>query len=162
MTPIIVALSLAILVILAMRAGLAIIRRYENRYESYAAAANEFYTAADRLIDNPNTPDDVLKFVGEMNESINFPHTALIFAQAMQRRRRIKNDRAARFDLRTMPQDIVADFVLAFGNWIDAISYRGMIFGPIFRAYLDAPSVERETAAVARKIQHKQALAAAA
>lgn len=159
MTNLLLAILMIVVIGLILRAGVLLIRMYTLRYELYREHANVFYEAADRLLDNPNTPEDVVKFVGEMNSTINFPEAAMAFVFFMRRNRRMI-DRSAvkgkpRFDLRSMPQDVVADFVIAFENWIEAMAYRGMTWGPVFKAYLDAPTVEAKAKAVAEKSHQK-------
>lgn len=157
MTGLVIALAVAAAIVLLMRLGLALVRRYQARYAAYAEYANEFYAASDRLIDNPDTPDDVIEFVGLMNESINFPHAALVFVRLMQKRRG-KRHGDPMFNLRTMPQSMVADFVIAFDSWVNAIASRGMFWGPIFKMYLDAGAIESKAKDVAA-ISHRRTVA---
>lgn len=159
MTSLVMTLALIVVVALALRVGLALVRRYQARYVAYADAANEFYVAADRLVDNPDTPREVLDFLDLMNESINFPHSALFFVRLMQKRGHNRGGRPT-IDIRTMPQSTVADFVIAFNAWISAMAYRGMFWGPIFKAYLDAPSVEAKAPEVVARSHKRAALPA--
>jgi hypothetical protein len=152
MTNLLIAIVGIFVVALTLRAGLLLIRLYTLRYEAYREHANAFYEAADRLIDNPNTPDDVVNFIGEMNGTINFPDAAMAFTMIFRRNRSKQHSKpkgSPRFNLRTMPQDVVADFVIAFEHWIEAMAYRGMAWGPIFKAHLDAPTVEAKAKSVA-------------
>lgn len=155
-----IAIGLVVAVALLLRAGLALVRRYEARYAAYTEAANKFYAAAERLVDNPDTPDEVLSFMELMNESINFPHSALIFVRLMQKNRHRRRGGDPVLNLRTMPQNMVADFVIAFDSWVNAMAYRGMFWGPIFKAYIDAPFIEAKAKEVVA-ISHKRAALAA-
>lgn len=158
MMALVIALILVAIVAAILKLGLVLVRRYQARYIAYAEAADEFYVAADRLVDNANTPDDVLDFVALMNESINFPNAALFFVRLMQKRHGKPRGNPA-LNLRTMPQDVVADFVIAFDAWINAMAYRSMFWGPIFKALLDTPSVESKARDVVA-LSHKRELTA--
>lgn len=157
MTTLLIALAVVVVFALALRAGLALVRRYTARYEAYAGEASKFYAAADRLVDNPNTPDSVLEFVELMNEIVNYRYAALFFVRVIQKQQE-KPRKVPAFSLRTMPQDVVADFVIAFEAWVNAMAYRGMFWGPIFKAYLDSPSVVAKAKEVADR-SHRKTLA---
>lgn len=165
MINLLIAILMVVVVALLLRAGLLLVRLYTMKYELYRLRADAFYEAADRLVSNPNTPDDVVAFVGEMNQTINFPHSAMFFVHVLQkaRRRRAKGEiTAPRFDIRAMPQDVVADFVLAVENWIEAMAARSMFWGRVFKAYLDGPTIEARAKAVAiRSRHHTEAVLAA-
>ncbi|QNQ62491.1 hypothetical protein IB024_01665 [Brucella sp. 6810] len=164
MTSLLIAIIGVIVVALCLRAGFLYVRLYNLRYEMYREHALVFYDAAERLVDNPNTPNDVLSFVNEMNGTINFPNAAFVFSLILWKKRKtrkIKAKKSPRFDLRALPDDVVADFVIAFEHWIDAMAYRGMGWGTIFKALLDAPTVEEKAKSVARKA-HKIELATVA
>jgi hypothetical protein len=158
MTPVLVALFMTALLVFALWGGLALVKLRETRYAAYAAAANEFYVAADRLVDNPDCPKNVLEFLEDMNELINFPRTAMYLAQSMRKNKhRPKSGNV--ISLRKMPQGIVADFVIACNSWVDAVSYRTMFWGLMFRIYLDMDlgSLERASAITADQIAGRPA-----
>lgn len=153
MTYLLPILSILAALVLA-RCGLWLVRRYNRARSEYAEAANQFYEAADRLVDNPNTPANVLEFLELMNVSINYPYSAMLFVQRFQKgRSHGEARRKPSINLRTMPQDVVADFVIAFEAWTNAMAYRSVFWGPIFKAYLDTPSVEAEAKKVAAMSQ---------
>ncbi|MHA6687108.1 hypothetical protein [Mesorhizobium sp. A556] len=81
---------------------MAVIRLYIRRRARYVCAANEFYVAANRLIDTPETPDDVLDFIEKLNYSIN-PYTALVFVRVLQSKEKSSTPRRPPLNLRTMP-----------------------------------------------------------
>jgi hypothetical protein len=152
------AILLFVLVVVALRLGLTLVRSHDRRYRLYSAWANEFYSAADRLIENPETPQEVLDFVGEMNTVVNFPHTALTYVRVIQKKRQAalpmlptKNH----FDLHELPGSVVADTVVAIEAWKNAIAYRSLVFGPVLRLYFDNRNVRSTTSTVAHKVSHR-------
>ncbi|MGU3399257.1 hypothetical protein ACLBWS_05860 [Brucellaceae bacterium D45D] len=161
MTNLLIALGGVALVAFCLYSGLAYMRFYNRRYEAYREHANCFYEAADRLIDNKNTPEDVVRFVNEMNSTINFPDAAFAFSMIVMKNRKNRKlgiKKNPRFNLRSMPEDVIADFVIAFEHWIEAMACRGMGWGLIFKGLLDAPIIEEKAKSVA-KISSKSALA---
>lgn len=147
---IVLAVLLFVGVSLLLWAGLALIRRYDRRYREYTAAANDFYVAADQLVDNRETPEDVLSLIDSLNETINFPHTAVVYTRILQRQGRERQNRS--FDIYSIPQSVVADFVTAMNAWVDAVSYRGLFFGSVLRIYLDARSIQSTATKVAGQV----------